>query len=105
MKLEAPTPWTVDSDECLKVKDADGATVATVSQITLRKRRHASETREIASLIAAAPDLLRCLRNITDLYEELQGHPTAYSYEARAALSKASPGRKGNERRTDSRLR
>lgn len=42
-----------------------------------------------ARLIAAAPELLRCLRNMIDLYEQLQGHPTAYSHESRAAIAKA----------------
>lgn len=36
--------------------------------------------------VGSVADLVRCLRNITDLYEELQGHPTASSREARAAL-------------------
>lgn len=35
----------------------------------------------------SAADLRRCLRNMTELYEQLQGHPTSYSREARAALA------------------
>lgn len=37
--------------------------------------------------VGSIPDLVRCLKLITDLYEQLQGHPTSTSREARACLA------------------
>lgn len=94
--VEAPTPWTVDSDEALKIRDAEGCTVATIAQITLRRRRHTEETHAIAALLAAAPALLVALNSLTR-YAEWQiaeggsYHPTLPSAvsAAREATARA----------------
>lgn len=52
----------------------------------------APQTPDASALMLA--ELLRNLRNMTNLYVQLQGHETAYSREARAAIA-AAEGREG----------
>ncbi len=50
-------PWKVDDGEALKVKGADGGTVASIFFASLTRRRPPEEAHANALLIAAAPAL------------------------------------------------
>lgn len=89
----APAPYTVHNDEAVKIKDANGDTIASMFLIHLDGRRPDAEVQATANLFAAAPDLLEALRTLLDEhghfrdYFEVVDH--AAMVKARAAIAKA----------------
>lgn len=63
----APAPYTVSNDEAIKIKDANGDTIASMFLVHLRGRRDEREVQATARLFAAAP-LLEIIANATGLY-------------------------------------
>ncbi len=67
--------WSVHFDEAVKIKDARGDTIATLSQTFLRGRRSASEVAANAHLIAAAPELYDALKYVVTIFEHYADTP------------------------------
>jgi len=58
-----PGPWRADFGEAIRIKDAQGNTICTVTHLTKAGRRKASEVEANAKLVAAAPELLEDLED------------------------------------------
>ena len=66
----SPSPWIAKFEEAFRIKDIKGNTVCIMTHLTKTGRRESSEVEANAKLIAAAPELLRVLEEISTHFDE-----------------------------------
>ena len=90
-----PGPWTAQNDgrDIISIQHSNndpGAISMTLAKVTARMTWR-SQAEANARLIAAAPDLLDALRNISELYDSDEGCRSLPEYiAARAAIARAT---------------
>ncbi|NVN02178.1 MULTISPECIES: hypothetical protein [Asaia] len=75
-----PGPWVPDFGEVIRIRDASGATLATVTHTHLSGKRDLTEVGASARLIAAAPELAEALEALlSDAMELLKAAAWGYA--------------------------
>lgn len=85
--VHTPGPWRLDGKRAVEAQAFDGSWKHIASPIRGGSPEQADAN---ATLIAAAPDLLKELKNCVWLLEDLQVTPGLIQEQAKAAIAKAA---------------
>ena len=99
MTTHTPGPWILTcNDKDFLIESPEGISAKLLATLPVHRLGSGdrvpqlSEQTANARLIAAAPELLRVLERITDIYEKTGPMPSAIASEARADIAKARGG-------------